>query len=302
MKHTLLFLSLAILLSATPLQAQKKKASAKQPRITGLAVSVDAGLLIPNAKQANFYSGRPGNPNTIDRVLCSELYGTQIWSSLVSQQLISPSAIPSYSAFRIAEYADMYYKLSYQIGLGIRYNYNSGWGWMLNFDFSQLTAAGQFLLSSDNGTGIPGSRQYIPCDIYGLEKRILIDFAVARRVPLTNILDLEIALGIGVNNTKVSENGMNIAGHTYSILDVWGGQSPYSGIGSYDYINQGGIGFGSLASVALGYNMPGATLDFGYACRYMQTLFKGYNDNDCFALQHNVFFRFNINNFTLFKH
>lgn len=301
MKHTLFLLPLLLLVLVEPVQAQKKKASSFQTRITGLAVSVDAGLLIPNSKQADFYSGRPGNANTIDRVLRSELYGNQIWSSLVDQQLISPSAIPSYSAFRIAEYANMYYKLTYQIGLGIRYNYNSGWGWMLNFDFSQVTAAGQFLLSSDNGIGIPGSRQYVVCDIYGLEKRILIDFAIARRVPLTNILDLELSLGVGVNNTKVSENGMQIAGHTYSILDVWGGQSPYGGIGSYDYINQGGIGFTTLASVALGYTMQGATVDFGYACRYMQTLYKGYNDNDAFALQHNIFARFNINNFSLFK-
>ena len=120
MKHLLPILLITLLIVATPLQAQKKKRHAAPSRITGLSVSVDAGLLIPNAKQANFYSGRPGNDNTIDRVLRSEHYGNQIWSSLVNQQLISPSAIPSYSAFRIAEYADMYYKLTYQIGVGLR--------------------------------------------------------------------------------------------------------------------------------------------------------------------------------------
>lgn len=301
MKQRISIFLLAILVCSLPLQAQKKKSSASQTRITGLSLVVDAGLLIPNAKQANFYSGRPGNDNTIDRVLRSEQYGTQIWTSLVNQGLISPSAIPSYGAFTIVEYPSMYYKLTYQIGAGLRYDYNSGWGWMLNFDFSQLTAAGQFLLSSDNGVGIPGSRQYVACDIFGLEKRILIDFSILKRIPLTKLLDLELSFGVDINNTKVTENGMVIAGHTYSILDVWGGQSPYSGAGSYDYINQGGIGFGSLAAVALGYNLPGATVDFGYACRYMQTKYKGYNDNDCFALQHTVFARFNINNFALFK-
>lgn len=301
MKQRISIFLLAILVCSLPLQAQKKKSSASQTRITGLSLVVDAGLLIPNAKQANFYSGRPGNDNTIDRVLRSEQYGTQIWTSLVNQGLISPSAIPSYGAFTIVEYPGMYYKLTYQIGAGLRYDYNSGWGWMLNFDFSQLTAAGQFLLSSDNGVGIPGSRQYVACDIFGLEKRILIDFSILKRMPLTKLLDLELSFGVDINNTKVTENGMVIAGHTYSILDVWGGQSPYSGAGSYDYINQGGIGFGSLAAVALGYNLPGATVDFGYACRYMQTKYKGYNDKDCFALQHTVFARFNINNFALFK-
>lgn len=301
MKQTLSLLLIALLLCSMPLQAQKKKASAFQTRISGLSLAVDAGLLIPSAKQANFYSGRPGNANTIDRVLRSEQYGTQIWSSLVNQGLISPSAIPSYSAFTIAEYPNMYYRLTYQIGVGLRYDYPSGWGWMLNFDYSQVTAAGQFLLSSDNGVGIPGSRQYVPCDIFGLEKRILIDFSILKRIPLTNLLDLEISGGADINNTKVTQNGMVIGGRTYSILDVWGGQSPYAGSGSYDYINQGGIGFGALGSIALGYNFQGAAIDFGYAMRYMQTKYKGYNDNDAFAMQHTIFARFNLNNFKLFK-
>ena len=301
MKHSIPLLILALLLCAMPAQAQKKKKTSPVTRITGLSVGVDAGLLIPNAKQANFYSGRPGNANTIDRVLRSEQYGTQIWTSLVNQQLISPSAIPNYSAFTIAEYPDMYYKLTYQVGVGLRYDYDNGWGWMLNFDYSQVTAAGQFLLSSDNGVGIPGSRQYVPCDIFGIEKRILIDFIIAKRVPITDLLDLEFGLGFDVNNTKVTHTGMVIAGRTYSILDVWGGQSPYAGAGSYEYINQGGIGIGGLSTVAVGYSFQGARVDIGYALRYMQTKYKGYNDNDAYALQHTVFLRFNINNFSFFN-
>ena len=33
----------------------------------------------------------------------------------------------------------------------------------------------------------------------------------------------------------------------------------------------------------------------------MQTKYKGYNDNDAYALQHTVFLRFNINNFSFFN-
>ncbi len=301
MKQTLSLLLVLLVAGAMPLQAQKKKHHSAPTRITGLSVSVDAGLLIPNAKQANFYSGRPGNENTISRVLYSEQYGHQIWNSLVDQQLISPSAIPSYSAFRIAEYADMYYKLTYQIGVGLRYDYDSGWGWKLRFDFSQLTAAGQFLLSSDNGVGIPGRPQYVACDIFGHEKRILIDLLISKRIPLTQVIDLELSAGVDLNNTKVTENAMRIAGRTYSILDVWGGRPPDAGAGTYDYINQGGIGLGGIASVAFSYALPSASVDFGYTLYYMQTKYLGYNDNDCFALQHNIFFRFNINNFKFFK-
>ena len=95
MKQTLSLLLVLLVAGAMPLQAQKKKHHSAPPRITGLSVSVDAGLLIPNAKQANFYSGRPGNENTISRVLYSEQYGHQIWNSLVDQQLISPSTSSS---------------------------------------------------------------------------------------------------------------------------------------------------------------------------------------------------------------
>lgn len=296
----ILLVVLALLL-AFPLQAQHRKKSDSQPSMAGLYVFVDGGLLIPNKKQANFYDGRNGRPNTIDRVLRSEAYGTQIWTSLVDQQLISPSAIPDYRAFSVAEYPSMYYKLTYQLGLGFRYVYGSGFGWLLRFDYSQVAAAGQFLLSSTNGTGILGGNQYVPCGIYGIEKRMLIDFAITKRVPLSSTMDLEVDVGFDVNNTKVTKHGMQIAGRDYSILDVWGGQSPYTGIGSYEYINQGTMGIGGFATLALSYRYKGSSIDFGYTCYDMQTKYIDFNEDDAYAFQHNIFVRFNINNFSFFK-
>lgn len=301
MKHPLSLLLLAFLIVAMPLQAQKKHATSQAPRLSGLYLTVDAGLLIPNPKQADFYSGRPENSNTINRVLNSQMYGTQIWSSLVDGGYISPSAIGDYSQLQVVEYPHMHYRLTYQLGVGFRYVYESGWGWLLRFDYSQLTAAGQFNLSSNNGTGILGSNQYVTCDIFGIERRTLIDLGIAKRIPLTNLIDLELCLGFNLNSTHVLQNGIRVVGRTYSILDVWGGQSPYAGAGSYEYINQGGIGIGGLSTVAVGYSFQGARVDIGYALRYMQTKYKGYNDNDAYALQHTVFLRFNINNFSFFN-
>lgn len=287
-------------LCATSLQRTPKPQSRNrhaEPRMSGLYLNIDAGLLIPNSKQAAFYDGRPERPNRLDRVLCSQAYGTEIWNNLVSSQLISPSAIPDYSAFRVEEYAHMYYRLTYQLGVGFRYVYDNGWGWLLRFDYSQLTAAGQFQLSSNNGTGILGSNQYVTCDIFGVEKRMLIDFAITKRIPLTQTLDFELGLGFDVNNPKVTENAIRVAGKTYSILDVWGGQSPYPGIGTYTYISQGLIGIGTFASATISYLIRGTSIDFGYNCYLMQTKFDNFNENDCYALQHNIFLRFNINNF-----
>lgn len=282
-----------------------------QNRLSGLSLTVDAGLLVPNGKQAGFYSGRSGCPNTIDRVLKSEQYGTQIWNSLVDQQLISPSAIHDYGEFTIAEYPSMYYKLTYQLGVGIRYDYESHWGWLLHFDYSQVSAVGQFQLSSSNGTGILGSRQYVTGDVYGVEKRMMIDFAIARRVPLSSYMELEIDFGLNFNNTKVQKQEMRIGGQSYSLLDVWGGRTPDMTTGSYDYINQGRLGWGGFFSVAMCYNMAGASIDLGYTMYHTQTRYMDYNDwsTGSFldrwmasaALQHNIFLRFNINNFSFFE-
>ena len=300
MNRRLLLIILSLLLTVTPAWAQKKSSQAVKP-LSGLYITVDAGLLIPSDKQANFYNGDSRSPNNLMRVLKSEMYGTQIWSDLVDRQLISPSAIHDYGEFMVEEYADMYYRLTFQMGVGFRYVYDNGWGWLARFDISEMTAAGQFLLSSNNGTGILGSNNYVVCGIYGRERRVLIDLGISKRIPLTELIDLDINAGFDVNNTKVEKNGIRVPdskGRNYSILDVWGGQSPYSGIGTYEYINQGGIGIGYFGSVALSYKVPVGAIDFGYTYYHMQTKFLGYNEEDCYAPQHNIFLRFNLNNFS----
>lgn len=300
MKQPLYLLLLSLLILSLPLQAQKKKSAPEAHRMSGLYLNVDAGLLIPNSKQADFYSGRPGNSNTIDRVLHSETYGTQIWSSLVDGGHISPSAIGDYSQLQVVEYPHMYYRLTYQLGVGFRYVYESGWGWLLRFDYSQFTAAGQFNLSSNNGTGVLGSRQFVTCDIYGIERRTLIDFGIAKRIPLTSLVDLEIDFGFDLNSTHVKQNGIRVVGRTYSILDIWGGYPPSSYTGTYEYLNEGRIGIGGFGSMAVSYLSKVGSIDLGYSCYYMQTKYTNYNENDAYALQHTVFLRFNVNNFKFF--
>lgn len=300
MKQPLYLLLLSLLILSLPLQAQKKKSAPEAHRMSGLYLNVDAGLLIPNSKQADFYSGRPGNSNTIDRVLHSETYGTQIWSSLVDGGHISPSAIGDYSQLQVVEYPHMYYRLTYQLGVGFRYVYESGWGWLLRFDYSQLTAAGQFNLSSNNGTGVLGSRQFVTCDIFGIERRTLIDFGIAKRIPLTSLVDLEIDFGFDLNSTHVKQNGIRVVGRTYSILDIWGGYPPSSYTGTYEYLNEGRIGIGGFGSLAVSYLSKVGSIDLGYSCYYMQTKYTNYNENDAYALQHTIFLRFNVNNFKFF--
>lgn len=272
----------------------------KAQRTSGLSVSVDAGLLIPNDKQANFYSGREGNSNTIKRVLHSDQYGRKIWSDLVDQGLIKPSAIPSHTNLRVEEYPNMDFQLTYQIGVGLRNDHDNGWGWLLRFDYSRLVATGAFLLGSQNGTGVLGSSQYVKCDIYGMEKRIYIDLGLLRRVPVTDKFDFELDLGLNLNNTKVGKNEIVVAGANYNILDVWGRDDLYAGIGNYEYINEGGIGYGTFASAIGSYNLGYASMDLGYSLYFVSTKYKGYNDESPFSFQHTIFVRFNLNDFSFF--
>lgn len=263
----------------------------------GLALSIDAGMLMPNAKQASFYDGRPGRPNTIYRVLHSQAYGTEIWTRLKDGGYIT-DAVGNYNNLQVEEWPSMYYKNAFQLGFGLRYGYSGGWGWMLRVDYSRLTAAGEWLLSSANGTGILTDNRYVRCGMMGIENRIIIDVALTKQIMLDESWALDLEAGFSFNNTKVKEQQMEIAGGNYSILDIWDGNSPYSGIGTYEYVNQGGLGYGGFGTLAFSYVIPGyGSLDVGYSCYYTQTHFPGFNDDDAFALQHLIFVRATIYNF-----
>lgn len=292
MNKTLIFIT-ALLLS-TAAAADDDGVPRRSP--TGLSVFASAGTIWADDCNANFYSGREGNANTISRVLYSNNYGTRIWNDLKNDGLID-GTIGSYNQLKVDEYANMYYRISYQIGLGIRYDYASGFGWLLRFDLARLQANGVFNLGSTTGSGIlTNNHRYIPCDIMGREDRINIDFAITRTVDLSNNLCLELDLGASLNNAKVKENEMRIDGSNYSILDVWGGNSPDVGVGSYEYINQGGLGWGVFMSGLLGYRMEGiGAIKVGYTCYHAQVNLKGY---EAMGWHHSLFLRFEINNFS----
>lgn len=262
---------------------------------TGLSVFANAGTIWADGNTANFYSGHPDNANTIDRVLHSNTYGTQIWNDLKNSGLIN-SSIGSYNDLKVVEYANMYYRTSFLFGLGLRYDYASGFGWLLRFDIWRLQANGRFNLGSTNGAGILTNNRYIPCDILGKEDRISIDLAITRTVDLGNNLCFELDLGASLNNTKVKDNLMNINGSTYQILDVWGGRTPDAGVGDYEYVNQGGLGWGVFMSGLVGYRMEGVgAIKLGYTCYHANAVHKGYSD---MGWHHSLSIRFEINNFS----
>ena len=244
---------------------------------TGLSFTAGAAATWADKATAGFYSGRPENPNNINLVLHSDTYGNQIWSNLVQQGLLSPSAVGSHNQLTVSEYPTMYYRTSLCYGVGIRYDYRSGFGWLLRFDISRLHAIGAFNLSTSNGTALPGTRQYIRCGMLGQEDRVNIELALTRTIPLGEALCLEVDLGGTLTNTKVKENLMEIGGQQYSILDRWGGHSPDYTTQGYEYINQGGVGYGVFATLAIGWRVQAiGAIKAAYSCAQSHTVLEGY--------------------------
>lgn len=292
MKHSAIILAMTML-AATALADDGK------PPSTGLSVFANAGAYFASDITAGFYDGRPENANSIVRILNSNTYGTQIWTDLVNSGRIRPSAISDYSQLRIEEYPpDMDYRIAYQVGLGIRYDYPSGFGWLLRFDLANLQAQGMFNLSATNGTGQLGTDQYITCGILGKEKRISIDLALTHTVALSHLIDLEIDLGASLVNTKVEDNLIEVNGRTYSILDRWGGLTPNYGVAAYDNnVNQGGIGYGVFSSILIGYRVPSiGAIKVGYTCYQTKTVLQGYT---AWGWQHMLGIRIEMNNFSI---
>ena len=268
-------------------------------QLRGLSLTVDFGVLKASNMQANFYNGNPNNPNKLNLILHSETYGNTIWNDLTEQDLIG-SSVANYRELTVAEYGDMYYRLAFQLGMGFRYDYEgTDWAWMARFDYAKLNAVGAVLLNSGRNTAyLTNMNSYVNCPTFGQEERIYIDLGIIRKFKLDNGFDLELAVGGTFDNTKVEKSEISIGGRTYSILDVWQGQSPSSYVGSYEYVNQGGIGYGFFASVDYGFKLPaGTAMSLGYAFYYNKVNLQGY---EAFAPMHALKLSVAINNFSFF--
>lgn len=285
-----------LLLSPSLCFSQKSDAA----RLRGLSLTVDFGVLKADNFHANFYNGNPDNANTLLRILHSESYGHGIWNNLSENDLIS-SSIANYNELTVAEYGDMMYKLAIQLGMGFRYDFeNSEWGWLTQFNYAKLHAQGLILLNSgrNNSYTLTNQDAYVNCPATGVEERIYIDLGIFRKFSLSNGLDLEMSLGGNVNNTKVESSDVQIGGISYNILDIWNGQSPSSYVGTYEYVNQGGIGYGGFAGISVGFTLPaGTAMSVGYTFNYNKVNLEGYGS---FAAHHSLRLNVAINNFSFF--
>ena len=263
--------------------------------LRGFSVTIDAGGTYAGKYHANFYNGTPENLNTIDRILHSEAYGNPIWNSLVNQGLISPSEIPRYDNLEVAEYADMTYSITYQVGIGFRYDFeDKNTAVFARFNYSKLTAKGAFnLYRHPSAVILTNENQYITCGIWGNESRTYIDLGLSKSFPINPMLHFVADIGLNINHVRVESNDVEIAGTTYSILDVWGGNYPTTSTQSYEYY-QTGIGFGAFAAPCLRLMLPKSmAVDLGLNCYYNKINLPNY---DKYAPQFTLFMRFILNN------
>ena len=267
----------------------------------GLSITIDAGTLFADNYQAGFYSGIPSNLNSVERIMHSQQFGSQMWSDLASQGLINMDVVGNYSQLTVAEYGQMHYRLAMQIGVALHYDFGHNWAWLLRFDYAKLTAVGQFLLNSgfSNSVIVTNQDAYVACPIMGTEKRINIDLGISRRFDINERLYLSADLGGSLINTKVLSNSIQVAGNAYSILDVWGGQSPDAGMQPYEYLNQGGIGYGGFFTIALGFALGGGNNALlHYTIYYTQTHLPDYTTFN----PHNLNgLKFQLGNFSFFR-
>lgn len=288
---------LCVLLLSFPYISFAQRTS--RPTLRGLSLNINAGVLKASDKTANFYNGNPRNANKLDYIIHSEMYGRPIWEDLTDLDLIG-SSVANYSQLKVAEYGHMSYKLAFQLGIGFRYDLdNPFWAWQVRFDYARLNAEGMVLLDSGKNTSILSNQNaYVNCPVAGEEERIFFDLGIIRKFRLQNGFDLEVSLGANVNNTKVESNDIRIGRHTYSMLDVWGGQPPYTYSTPYEYVNQGGIGYGGYASVAFGFTIPaGTAMQLAYTFYYNRTKLEGYST---FSPQHALSLNVYVNNFFFF--
>lgn len=288
-----------LLFFCVPLRGEPMPLDVDGNRLRGLSLIVDVGVLNASDIHANFYNGNPNNVNTLNRILHSETYGHAIWNRLTELDLIN-STVSDYNHLKVDEYGDMYYQLAMQLGLGFRYDLEYiDWAWQVLFNYAKLNAVGQVLLNSGRERNtLTNQNAYVVCPTLGVEERIYFDLGLIKKIRLSNGLDFEVGAGVNANNTKVESSEIQIAGVKYSILDIWNGQSPSSYVGSYEYINQGGLGLGGYASLSLGITLPvGTALSLGYVFNYNKTNLQGYEK---YAPHHSFRLTVALNNFSFF--
>ena len=198
---------------------------------------INCGAAFANRYQANFYDGADGNQNTISYILGNPYYVADIHRAL--NDTFSLYGMPS----------KMKYSPSFAVGFIFKKNINNHLGVFAQFNYSKFTAEDQFTLkigATPVGSAFPNLENYA---IWGKEERINIDLGVSGEMYFAPKIYGFLEGGFNLNNTRVIENKISIAGTDYSLINIYGNQPYIPNTQLQEYtVHEGGIGLGAFIS------------------------------------------------------
>lgn len=236
----------------------------------GLHYGINIGAFWANDYQANFYSGIPGNIDSIGLIFSNPYYCEQIKRELND-------------TFRLVELpGKMNYEPAIQIGFYTAYNYTESMGIMLQFNYTKLRAKDVFLL------GIGAQPTYLTFDelqtypVWGVEERINIDAGITKTFNSGNNTNLFLEGGLNFNNTKVKEHKILVGSQEFSLINIYG-DSPYTPntqLQTYA-IRLGGLGYGGFINGGIKFLVNEKfSLDIGGGFMWSKINLQGYSRNN----------------------
>lgn len=237
MRYLLLILITSLFLYSSAQETQQ------QSIFGGLSYGLNVGGYFPSYHSADFYNGDPLNDNNVNFVL-NNYYHVQEIQNRIGYLIdtVNPYSLPE----------KMKYNTAMCIGFHFRYELAKNIAVFAQFNYVKLTASGIFLLNLHKPQNYSLDPTYLECNIWGTEKRGMIDIGINRIFPLKEIMNLFVETGLHLNSTRVIENKIKIDGQDYSIVNIYGNQTYNSSGQQQTYeVYQGGVGIGIFLSTGL---------------------------------------------------
>jgi hypothetical protein len=263
----LVMLLLAISLRALAQNWETRHADEEPDPRLGWYYGLNMGSILPSNHSAGFYNGSKENDNSIARIVDNQYYKTQI-VNVVGY---------NYTGYELP--ARMGYKPNFIVGGYAAYRFSQYSSFVVQANYSRLTATDIFLLNLDVPQGFSFEPTYLECQIMGQEERTYLDLGYRIDFPSGDKHNAFIETGLSMNNTRVLKNMIQIKTLEFSIK--YSGEhstGPYSQDPYYD-IFQGGIGFGGFftAGYSLRFN-ENISLDPMASFHFAQTNLYGYSE------------------------
>lgn len=236
--------------------------------ITGWRYGLNIGFYFANKHSAGFFSGRPGNENTINYILGNKYR----YDNLRERDIFDDTLI-------LREYpSNMTYDPAVLVGFLAKYNFSNRMGFFFQFNYVKLRSTDFFTVEVDPKTFLtePDLRLY---GIVGIEERVNVEMGLSRYIPLGPKTNIFLEGGLNINDSEVISHEIQIEEQEYSIINVYGSQNyvPNTQLQTYD-VRQGGIGFGLFftGGVQLVFN-ENLSLDPGLSLWWKRINLAGYD-------------------------